>query len=200
MAGRDALVSYPALRTSTRSLNGILTLAIESQASSDFRDISGMLSVRKCSFHSSEFWEHELHVRCVMTDHPHIDCELSDVRCLHSRYLASSLADNRIRCFSILMRQDSVAGRNPDVAHDNIKCYSVIMVRTQISLTEEEYKAAKLEAERLGISLAELLRRSLRYVLPADESKSWMRYAGMVDSGDPHSSQRIDEIVYGQKK
>jgi len=73
------------------------------------------------------------------------------------------------------------------------------MIRTQISLSEEEYSAAKREAERLGISLAELLRRSLRGVLPVDESKPWMRYAGMVESGDPHSSRRIDDVVYGQK-
>jgi hypothetical protein len=73
------------------------------------------------------------------------------------------------------------------------------MIRTQVSLSEEEYSAAKREAERLGISLAELLRRSLRGLLPADESKPWMRYAGMVDSGDPHSSQHIDDVVYGQK-
>lgn len=74
-----------------------------------------------------------------------------------------------------------------------------MMVRTQISLSEEEYGAAKREAERLGISLAELLRRSLRSVLPVDESKPWMRYAGMVESGDPSSSRRIDDVVYGRK-
>jgi hypothetical protein len=73
------------------------------------------------------------------------------------------------------------------------------MVRTQISLSEEEYEAAKRESHRLGISLAELLRRSLRRVLPVDESKPWMRYAGMVETGDAQSSQRIDDIVYGQK-
>jgi len=73
------------------------------------------------------------------------------------------------------------------------------MIRTQISLTEEEYLAAKREAERLGISLAELLRRSLRAVIPADEAKPWMRYAGMVESGDPRSSQNIDDVVYGRK-
>jgi len=73
------------------------------------------------------------------------------------------------------------------------------MIRTQVSLSEEEYSAAKREAERLGISLAELLRRSLRGLLPADESKPWMRYAGMVASGDSHSSRHIDDVVYGQK-
>ena len=73
------------------------------------------------------------------------------------------------------------------------------MIRTQISLTEEEYEAAKREAQRLGISLAELLRRSLRTMLPADDTKPWMRYAGMIESGDSQASQRIDEVVYGQK-
>lgn len=73
------------------------------------------------------------------------------------------------------------------------------MVRTQISLSEEEYEAAKEEARRLGISLAELLRRSLRTTLRLDESKPWMRYAGMVASGDPESSRTIDEVVYGHK-
>jgi hypothetical protein len=73
------------------------------------------------------------------------------------------------------------------------------MIRTQVSLTEKEYLAAKREAERLGISLAELLRRSLRAVIPADEAKPWMRYAGMVESGDPRSSQNIDDVVYGRK-
>ena len=78
--------------------------------------------------------------------------------------------------------------------------YGVItMVRTQISLSADEYEAAKRESYRLGISLAELLRRSLRRVLPVDETKPWMRYAGMIESGDPHSSQHIDDIVYGQK-
>ena len=74
------------------------------------------------------------------------------------------------------------------------------MIRTQISLSEEEYEAAHREAERLGISLAELLRRSLRPLLPADPSKPWMRYAGMIESGDASASQSIDSVVYGQKE
>ncbi len=73
------------------------------------------------------------------------------------------------------------------------------MICTQISLSAEEYGAAKQEARRLGISLAELLRRSVRGILPVDASKPWMRFAGMVESGDPRSSQRIDEVIYGQK-
>ncbi|HEY2734752.1 MAG TPA: hypothetical protein VGI70_12245 [Polyangiales bacterium] len=73
------------------------------------------------------------------------------------------------------------------------------MERTQISLSVEEMRAAKAEAKRLGVSLAELLRRSLRTLLPTDPSKPWMRYAGMIESGDTASSRRIDDVVYGQK-
>lgn len=73
------------------------------------------------------------------------------------------------------------------------------MIRTQISLSEKEYAAAKREAARLGISLAELLRRSLRGILPVDDEKPWMRYSGMVESGDSQSSLRIDDAVYGRK-
>ena len=73
------------------------------------------------------------------------------------------------------------------------------MIRVQVSFSEREHDAAKREARRLGISLAELLRRSLRTILPADGSKPWMRYAGMIETGDPRASQKIDDVVYGQK-
>lgn len=73
------------------------------------------------------------------------------------------------------------------------------MIRTQISLPKDDYESAKREAARLGISLAELIRRSLAAILPVDASRPWMRFAGMVETGDPRSSQRIDDVVYGQK-
>jgi hypothetical protein len=73
------------------------------------------------------------------------------------------------------------------------------MVRTQISLDQKQYALAKREAKALGISVAELMRRALRQSLPSSEEGSWMRYAGLVESGDEQSSQNIDEIVYGSK-
>lgn len=73
------------------------------------------------------------------------------------------------------------------------------MVRVQIRLSEDEYSAAEREAARLGMSLAEFLRRSLRTVLPVNASQPWMRYAGMVESGDPKSSRNIDDLTYGRK-
>ena len=74
------------------------------------------------------------------------------------------------------------------------------MIRTQARRSQAEYEAAKREAAQLGISLAELLRRSLRTLTPSDESRPWMRFAGMVATGDPRSSTRIDEDVYGGRR
>jgi len=73
------------------------------------------------------------------------------------------------------------------------------MVRTQISLDEKEYALEKKEAKTLGISVAELIRRSLRKSLSLPRQQPWMRYIGMVESGDPNSSLNIDAIVYGHK-
>jgi hypothetical protein len=73
------------------------------------------------------------------------------------------------------------------------------MIRTQISLDEREYALVKQEAASLGIPVAELVRRALRQALPANDHAPWMRYAGFVESGNPNSSQSIDEIVYGSK-
>ena len=73
------------------------------------------------------------------------------------------------------------------------------MVRTQVSLDELDYKLAKKEAAALGISVAEYVRRAIRKALPPSRQPRWMCYAGLVESGNPHSSQSIDEIVYGHK-
>ena len=71
------------------------------------------------------------------------------------------------------------------------------MIRAQISLTEAECRVARREAKRLGISLAELLRRPLRTKLPVDELRPWMLHAGMIESAHPHVIQTGDEIVSG---
>jgi hypothetical protein len=72
------------------------------------------------------------------------------------------------------------------------------MIRTQISLDEEEYRLAKKCARQQGISVAEYVRRAIRQTLSSNEG--WMRYAGMVESGDPNSSQCIDDVVYNAKE
>lgn len=75
------------------------------------------------------------------------------------------------------------------------------MIRTQVSLEKEQYDAAKRQARLEGISVAEFVRRSVNMALPRLESagKPWMRYAGVVNSGDSRSSETIDDIVYARK-
>lgn len=69
------------------------------------------------------------------------------------------------------------------------------MLRTQVSLGEQDYKLAKKKAAALGISLPEYVRRAIRGALPPSAQPSWMRYAGLAESGNPQSSQSIGEIV-----
>ncbi len=73
------------------------------------------------------------------------------------------------------------------------------MIRTQVSLDKTEYDLAKKQAAALGISVAEFIRRAVRERLPVKGEGPWMKYAGFVTTGDPHSSQSIDDIVYGSK-
>jgi len=73
------------------------------------------------------------------------------------------------------------------------------MIRTQVSLDEHEYALAKRQARALGISVAELVRRAVRDSLPPRGQGPWMAFAGFVETGDPRSSQSVDEIVYSQK-
>jgi hypothetical protein len=73
------------------------------------------------------------------------------------------------------------------------------MIRTQISLDKREYDLAKKEARSLGVSVAEFVRRAVRQSLPPTGQGPWMRFAGLVETGNPNSSLTIDEIVYGQK-
>jgi hypothetical protein len=73
------------------------------------------------------------------------------------------------------------------------------MIRTQISLDPDEYKEAKREAKRRGVSLAELVRRGVRLLLPIRQKNPWMSFCGMVESGNKRSSQEVDEIVYAAK-
>lgn len=77
------------------------------------------------------------------------------------------------------------------------------MIRIKVSLDDREYALATKEAKSLGISVAEFVRCAVRDKLPASAKPPWMRYAGMVESGDPRSSQSsrsIDDVIYGLKR
>ena len=62
------------------------------------------------------------------------------------------------------------------------------MIRKPIRPRKLRPRSAGLEARRLGISTQQLLGRS-----------PWMRYAGMVASGDRNSCRRIDAVAYRRK-
>jgi hypothetical protein len=73
------------------------------------------------------------------------------------------------------------------------------MLRTQISLAPEMYARARTEAARQGVSIAELVRRALAAQLAAGSGdKPWMRFAGVVASGDATASRSLDDVVYGR--
>ena len=72
------------------------------------------------------------------------------------------------------------------------------MIRTQISVDSDLYVKAKEVSRRMGISLAELCRRSLEEAVARQPSdKPWMAYAGMIE-GRPEDSRTVDEVVYGR--
>jgi hypothetical protein len=73
------------------------------------------------------------------------------------------------------------------------------MLRIQVSLDEQDYKLAKKEAAALGISVTEYVRRAIQSMRPPSGQPKWMRYAGLVESGDPQSSQMIDAFIYGRE-
>ena len=72
------------------------------------------------------------------------------------------------------------------------------MIRTQISVDEQVYERAKDVARRMGISLAELVRRSLAETLSREPArKPWMAYVGAID-GEPEDSRTVDDVLYGR--
>jgi hypothetical protein len=78
------------------------------------------------------------------------------------------------------------------IYHDN-------MIRTQISVDEDLYRRAKDVARRHGISLAELVRRSLERVVSDEPSnRPWMAFAGVFDGSEADSAS-VDEVVYGRE-
>jgi len=68
-------------------------------------------------------------------------------------------------------------------------------------LEKDLYRAARQEAKRRGISFAELCRRALTAMVQKNgQEHPWMRFAGCLDSGDPRSSQTVDDVVYGRDR
>ena len=76
------------------------------------------------------------------------------------------------------------------------------MVRTQIQLTEDQAARLRELAAREGLSLAELIRRSVdqylgaaRAPLPDERRQRAMEVAGRFASGTADTSERHDEVL-----
>ena len=81
--------------------------------------------------------------------------------------------------------------------------YGDNMIRTQISLEADAYRQAKAAARRQGISMAEFLRRAVAVALGTPRGKSdrpWLRYAGVVASGDAKASHTVNAVVYDRPR
>ena len=71
-----------------------------------------------------------------------------------------------------------------------------MMVRTQISLDNQDHARAKKRAAELGISLSELVRRALRSELGERAGRGDLSdLFGILDSGHTDTSSRVDELV-----
>jgi hypothetical protein len=74
--------------------------------------------------------------------------------------------------------------------------------RLQIMIEEDLDAALAIQAEREGVSKAALIRRYVGERLqpkplpPLEEDPLW-GLIGIIEDGDPNSSQQIDEVVYG---
>jgi hypothetical protein len=66
------------------------------------------------------------------------------------------------------------------------------------SVYEHEYDLAKRAAQSQGISVRVRPPGNPGSAPPAGQGP-WMRFAGMVESGNARSSQCVDDIVYGVK-
>ena len=67
-------------------------------------------------------------------------------------------------------------------------------IRVQVTVDPVVHGAAKQEAKRRGLTLSAFIREAMIAALPVDDAKPWMKYAGMLKTGDPNSSRKIDEI------
>lgn len=47
--------------------------------------------------------------------------------------------------------------------------------------------------------MTEFVRRAIREALPVNGQATWMKFAGLVETGDAGSSRSIDELIYGQR-
>lgn len=74
------------------------------------------------------------------------------------------------------------------------------MVRTQISLTEEQYVAVKNIAAERGVSMSAVIRETVDKLVVLSKRSAWeglLAIAGTASSGHSDISINHDEYLYG---
>ncbi|MCL5102855.1 MAG: hypothetical protein M1133_01900 [Armatimonadetes bacterium] len=79
------------------------------------------------------------------------------------------------------------------------------MRRTQISLTAEQFEAAKRIAEKREVSVAQVLREGLDCVIQRSEEEDHGYFDVMwsivgICEGTPDGSVKHDEVLYGRRE
>ncbi len=79
------------------------------------------------------------------------------------------------------------------------------MIRTQISLTEDQMRRLRREARRRHVSLASIVREAVDRVVPDDDTRrrdriaSLLAAAGSVASGTGTVARDHDEVLAGER-
>ena len=85
--------------------------------------------------------------------------------------------------------------------HDDLNCYHAAMIRTQVSLTEDQMRRLRLEARRRHISLAAVVRDAVDQVVPdedqlrRDRIDALLDAAGSAASGTGTVAREHDEVL-----
>ena len=75
------------------------------------------------------------------------------------------------------------------------------MIRTQISLTEDQMRRLRRAAEDRGVSIAAVIREAIEQTVPDEDADRMARQrrafalAGAFDSGRRDTSERHDEVL-----
>lgn len=89
--------------------------------------------------------------------------------------------------------------------HIGSDCYHAAVIRTQVSLTEEQMRRLRREARRRHVSLAAVIRDAVDRVVPDEDAQRRERIdtllaaAGSAASGTGSVAREHDEVLAGDR-
>ena len=73
--------------------------------------------------------------------------------------------------------------------------YACFMKRTTVMFPEEVEMRLRLEARRLGVPIAQVVREAVEHHLPAPPSGQPLSFFGVGEGGPGDASERVDDYV-----